>query len=193
MLISEKQHAANCENAQKSTGPKTPEGKAAVRFNALTWSLRARHLMLPGDKPEEYQQLWNELVEEFRPQTHSERYYIEQIAAAEWRLTRLEETESRICNNARGWDIHFKYTDRIYAQRAALERSRNSAMRILKELQNERRQDERRAQPQPEPQPAKPVKAARPAAAPAPPPAYVMSGESGPHPAYCAPAPTDSR
>ena len=33
MLIQEKQHQANCENAQKSTGPKTPEGKEPVRFN----------------------------------------------------------------------------------------------------------------------------------------------------------------
>ena len=52
MVISEKQQQANRQNAQQSTGPKTAEGKTAVRFNALTWGLRARSLMLPRDIPE---------------------------------------------------------------------------------------------------------------------------------------------
>ena len=42
MIISEKQQQANQQNAQKSTGPTTPEGKNAVRFNALTYGLRTR-------------------------------------------------------------------------------------------------------------------------------------------------------
>ena len=52
MLISDKQQAANRQNAQHSTGPKTGvpsgSGKSAVRFNALTWSLRARSLIISG-------------------------------------------------------------------------------------------------------------------------------------------------
>jgi len=51
MLISEKQHQANRQNAQHSTGPTTPEGKTAVRLNALTYGLRARWLILPCDDP----------------------------------------------------------------------------------------------------------------------------------------------
>ena len=47
MIISEKQHQANRQNAQHSTGPNTPEGKAAVRLNALTYGLRTRGLILP--------------------------------------------------------------------------------------------------------------------------------------------------
>ena len=46
MLISRKQHQANRENAQHSTGPVSPEGKAAVRLNALTFGLRARDVVL---------------------------------------------------------------------------------------------------------------------------------------------------
>src|ERR1035438_10349479 len=37
MVISDKQREANLNNAQHSSGPKTPEGKAAIRFNALTY------------------------------------------------------------------------------------------------------------------------------------------------------------
>ena len=46
MLISDKQHEANRQNAQHSTGPKTPEGKEAVRHNALTYGLRTRSMFL---------------------------------------------------------------------------------------------------------------------------------------------------
>ncbi len=35
MLISEKQHPANHANSQKSTGPASPEGRAAVSRNAI--------------------------------------------------------------------------------------------------------------------------------------------------------------
>ena len=52
MLISDKQHQANCKNAQQSSGPKTPEGKTAVRLNALTHGLRARSLILSYEKAE---------------------------------------------------------------------------------------------------------------------------------------------
>jgi hypothetical protein len=96
MLVSEKQQKANRQNAQQSTGPKTPEGKQAVRFNALTWSLRARSLMISSDDPEEYQQLWNNLEAEWQPQTHTERYYLEQMATSNWLLTRNAGSESRI-------------------------------------------------------------------------------------------------
>jgi len=36
MLISEKQHQANRRNAQRSTGPTTPEGIRAAALNAVT-------------------------------------------------------------------------------------------------------------------------------------------------------------
>ena len=54
MLVSDKQHEANIRNAQHSTGPKTEEGKAAVRMNALTWGLRAKSFLITGEDPAEY-------------------------------------------------------------------------------------------------------------------------------------------
>jgi len=186
MLISDKQHAANCENAQKSTGPKTEEGKAAVRFNALTWTLRARSLMLPNDNPGEYQKLWNALEEEFQPETHNERYYLEQIAAAEWRLARLEDTESKIYDEPMNFNRLLRLLERVSIQRARLERSRESAVRTLQQLRNERLARDQK------PRPPKPVKAARPIEPPGP-PAYLMSEAGESLPLYCAPADTDTR
>ena len=53
MIISAKQQEANRQNAQHSTGPKTPEGKAAIRFNALTYGLRTRFSILPDENAAE--------------------------------------------------------------------------------------------------------------------------------------------
>jgi len=69
MLISSKQHQANRSNAQHSTGPTTPEGKAAIRFNALTYGLRTRATVIPDENAEEYSHLWDELEAEWQPQT----------------------------------------------------------------------------------------------------------------------------
>jgi hypothetical protein len=96
MLISDKQQQANRQNAKHSTGPKTPEGRKAVRFNALTWSLRARSLMISSDDPEDYRQRWDSLEAEWHPQTHSERHYLEQMATSQWLLARNAGSESRI-------------------------------------------------------------------------------------------------
>jgi len=60
MIISQKQQEANKANAQRSTGPVTPQGKAAVRLNALTYGLRAHSTLITGEDPEEYKHLWDE-------------------------------------------------------------------------------------------------------------------------------------
>ncbi len=48
-MTSEKQIRANRRNALKSTGPKTPEGKATVRLNARTHGLRSQEILFPGE------------------------------------------------------------------------------------------------------------------------------------------------
>ena len=48
-MASEKQVRANRQNIQMSTGPKTPEGKAAVRLNAAKHGLLSEEALLPGE------------------------------------------------------------------------------------------------------------------------------------------------
>jgi hypothetical protein len=66
MLISDKQQEANRQNAQQSSGPKTPEGKAAVRLNALTFGLRTRATILARENAADYSQLWDEFEADCR-------------------------------------------------------------------------------------------------------------------------------
>ena len=46
-----KQIDANRRNAQRSTGPRTPEGKAATRFNALKSGIDAQAQVISGEHP----------------------------------------------------------------------------------------------------------------------------------------------
>ena len=52
------QSAANRRNAQKSTGPRTPQGRAASRLNALKHGLTACHLVLPTESQQDFDDTW---------------------------------------------------------------------------------------------------------------------------------------
>jgi hypothetical protein len=56
-MISQRQLAANRRNAQLSTGPQTPEGRAAVRSNALRHGLTAKIAVLDNENPEHFQEM----------------------------------------------------------------------------------------------------------------------------------------
>ena len=185
MIISDKQHEANRRNAQHSSGPTTPEGREAVRLNALTYGLRARTLLLPGEDAEEYKRLWDALVAEWQPQTPTERFYLETMSTSHWLLARTDSSEQRIRNADLRLDTQSALLDRIAKQRTRLERSYTSAMHELKQLQKERRARQ--------PQPAQTAQPAKPAPAPAPPPDYVMSEGAADHSVFSAPATPDTR
>src|SRR5215211_7001331 len=51
-MTSDKKTEANRRNALKSTGPKTLEGKAAVRLKALRHGLLSQEMLLPGEDEE---------------------------------------------------------------------------------------------------------------------------------------------
>jgi hypothetical protein len=136
-----KQIQANYRNAQKSTGPKTPEGKAAVRLNALHHGLRARTAVLPGESGRELKRLCRELEAEWQPQSRTEQVYVEQMALSVWKLRRMDEAEARlqlIPDGSSKSELAFLTT--LWQATARLERSFARAQRDLERLQNSRRQ-----------------------------------------------------
>ena len=192
MVISEKQQQANRQNAQKSTGPKTPEGREAVRFNALTYGLRTRETILERENAREYSGLWDELDAEWQPQTRTERIYLETMVTSQWLLKRIAESEQQIYTIA-NVEQRFKMLAYVYKMRAQLERSFRTAVADMKQSQKERKAVQ--TQPPQAEQPAKPASApaTKPAAPQAPPPDYVMSGGAEAHPVSCSPATPDTR
>src|ERR1700745_1249593 len=147
-----KQIEANRRNALLSTGPKTPEGKAAVRLNALRNGLRAHTVVLPGEKSEAFQQLCEDLEAEWQPETRTEQLYVEQMAVSQWKLRRMEIGEASLLVQKFGAKNQIPLLDRLWKAESRLERSFTRAQRELERLQKSRRE-----QPREQPVAAEPV------------------------------------
>jgi hypothetical protein len=95
--LSQQQAEANRRNAMKSTGPRTPEGKAASSRNGLTHGLSGdKHFILEGEDPEAFLRLLQDLHDHLRPVGDSEEMVVQRIAAAQWRLDRAFALETGI-------------------------------------------------------------------------------------------------
>jgi hypothetical protein len=135
-----KQFEANRRNAQKSTGPKTPEGKAVISMNALRHGLRARTVVLPGENREEFTQLCDDLEVEWHPQSRTEQFYVEQMAVSQWKLTRMEVSEVNLFQDTDSAKNQLPLLDRLWQAECRLERSYARAQRELERLQHARSQ-----------------------------------------------------
>jgi hypothetical protein len=97
-MSTQSQIDANRINAQKSTGPRTPEGKARSRRNGLRHGLTAKTCMLDGEDPEGLTDLIAEIREKFDPQDTDEDFLIERMANARQRYSRIMPIEAAIFN-----------------------------------------------------------------------------------------------
>src|SRR5438270_859066 len=93
-MASQRQIEANRLNAQKSTGPSTPDGRAAVRLNSLKYGLYAETLILPGEDPAAFEALLHGFDAEYQPATPTEKGFVNQIAMATWRRARIQRMEA---------------------------------------------------------------------------------------------------
>src|SRR6266576_1745238 len=93
-MATEKQFEANRQNAQKSTGPKTPEGRAAVRLNGVKHGLTAETIVLKGESEADFTNLLDSLEAEHDPVTPTAEALVVQLAMATWRLRRLYRQEA---------------------------------------------------------------------------------------------------
>jgi hypothetical protein len=93
-MASPAQINANRANAQKSTGPRSAEGKSASRFNALKHGIDAASVVIPGEDPAEYEALAADYRRDFRPQSPSEIFHVDTMLRADWLKRRLELVEA---------------------------------------------------------------------------------------------------
>jgi hypothetical protein len=98
-MSTDRQIEANRLNAQSSTGPSTPEGRAAVRLNGLKYGLYAETLVLPGEDPAEFDAMLDRLDAEHQPATPTEEIFVSQIAMASWRRARVQRMEVAFYKN----------------------------------------------------------------------------------------------
>ncbi len=85
---------ANRQNAVQSSGPKTPEGKAASSQNATRHGLSGHFSVLPHESVEEFEGLAARLGAEFHPEGENETFLVHQMIQARWKLARIERLEA---------------------------------------------------------------------------------------------------
>src|SRR5262249_59773483 len=108
----------NRRNSRKSTGPRTPEGKARSRFNAVKHGCRARAPILPGEDPDAFRRRQEAWAEALAPGDVVEQFLIERAAVASWKIERADRVEAaRVAEAVRGADAVVRDRRRVQADR----------------------------------------------------------------------------
>jgi hypothetical protein len=160
-MATQAQITANRLNALKSKGPVTPEGKQAVRFNALTTGIHATQVIITGESSEEFDAYAQALRDTWNPADLVESAFVDRLIHNSWRLDRLRLAEAQIWDRAvaagaadfgEAFERTEKLLGRLQRQVASIERSISQATRDLERLQAARAKAEARL-----PKPSAPV------------------------------------
>lgn len=84
----------NRENAQRSTGPRTREGKAASAQNATRHGFFSQKALIPGETQEEFEAFRNHHLSKLQPNRGIEDLIAEEFIITSWRLQRLVRIEA---------------------------------------------------------------------------------------------------
>ena len=95
-MATEKQIAANRRNASKSTGPRTPAGKAVSSRNNTRHNLLAKSFVLKSECSDRFEAFVESFYAEYNPSTPTETALVDTMATARWRLIRMSNLEAAI-------------------------------------------------------------------------------------------------
>lgn len=155
------QVSANRANARRSTGPRTPAGKARAAMNAVTHGAYARVVVLAREDREAFDALRDGFAEAFQPVGRYERALVERLSLVWWKIQRAVEAEALVLT-ANGYDAarlaldakrQVRVLDRIGAVEHRLQQAFERFLSILERRQALRR---RRRQFRAAPSPAAP-------------------------------------
>ena len=170
---------ANRLNAQKSTGPRSVEGKAVSCFNAIKTGIDAKSQIVRGEDPADLQTLTAEYQERWQPATPEQRLLVDTLIDCEWLLRRFRKAEAQLwqckmqkaqiwkpdpeCLVGLGFDYGCEQFSRLQRRIDSTNRNYHRALKELQRLDSERRE--------PDPLPARRAKpASTPTLTPPPPP-----------------------
>jgi len=167
-MTSQAQINANRLNAQKSTGPRTDEGKRVVSQNAVTPcpersrgdGLFARDAVIKCEDPAEYEVHREALLDELRPVGAIESMLAERIVSLSWRLQRVERMQNQATDClieedylplgrmiTKRWSGNLKIIEKLFMHERRIESSLNRTITKLKRLQIVRRIEREDAEP----------------------------------------------
>jgi hypothetical protein len=122
----------------RSTGPRTPEGKAVSSQNATKHGCRSQKLILRHENPAEYEALHQKWWAEYQPSDHIEETLVQQLIDNHWFLKRaslrLEQVEWEMPMNAKHWvESYRKQVETFTRYKTTAERA---FYRTLREVQH---------------------------------------------------------
>ena len=139
---------ANRANARLSTGPRTESGKQRSSQNALSHGLTARTAVLPTEDPEAYQCHLQQFLDEYAPANATETQLVHEMADTSWRLNRIPFLEADLLSQDISQNPNpqslIPQLARLGLHGARLSRQFQKATEQLRDIQHERRRQERR-------------------------------------------------
>ena len=130
-------------NAQLSTGPRTPYGKAKSSLNAVKTGLTGRTVLLHDDDAEAYRTHIAAYENEYKPVGLRESELVQSLADTQWRLARIPGLEMALYTRGR-----CEFADRFEDQAPELRTSMielETHMKYEKQLRNLQLQESRLA------------------------------------------------
>jgi len=86
---------ANRRNAQKSTGPRTREGKAAASKNSIKHGLLAHQTIISSEKQADFCKERDRILSDLLPDSPMESMLAERIVILSWRLKRIDHIQNQ--------------------------------------------------------------------------------------------------
>jgi hypothetical protein len=141
-MISSAQLAANQANAQRSTGPKTPEGKAISAHNRFKHGCSGAFTVLPWESQDEFDILIGGLRDEHKPCGVTEMILVDKMAQALWLSKRAQmlqhvtfNPELPGCDDEKQLALYLRY-------QTTNERAFHKCLNALLKLRAEKRRQE---------------------------------------------------
>jgi hypothetical protein len=134
-LTPEERRAKNRENARKSTGPKTDEGKRRARANALKHGLRAESIGLPNEDPAEVAARIHDWQNYYQPASPAAVYLLNQCVKATFLSDRCQRYHTAaLSEQVRKADENWKHEqdDELERLKALLTDDPYNAVRFMK-------------------------------------------------------------
>ncbi|HEG42556.1 MAG TPA: hypothetical protein ENH94_00755 [Phycisphaerales bacterium] len=106
-MTTPRQLHANRQNAQRSTGPKTPEGKSTVAQNGIKHGLTSSQNLIKGESQAEFDLYSEQLYKEHDPVGSMETHLVERIITIIWRLKRVIRAQTAALNS-----LHYSHNNK---------------------------------------------------------------------------------
>jgi hypothetical protein len=134
-MMTEAKLAANRANAQKSTGPKTAEGRANSSRNSFKHGLYSKRLVTSREQAAALDALKADLRAEHQPANQTEEILVNELAEQFWRLRRARALEARLLD---GDSFIIPHVDAAQRMMSSAERGFHKALSALRQLQKAR-------------------------------------------------------